>query len=120
MKGKNPEKTIEKEPRELVRLKIVRADLSELHGLMPVFQSGRFMELKQEARQEISETPEGQFAIVKATPLLIESKKERMAAISALSGTVRSQGWLVRWSTQAKGFLLVRISDWKNTKGVSK
>ena len=105
---------------EPIKLKIGRMQIEDLMSIMPTWGSGRFMALKEEVRREIHETPDDQFVVIKGTPELINSKKERQAAITALTNTVRSFGWCVRWSNLEKSFLVVRKDQWSKIRGGKK
>jgi hypothetical protein len=101
-----------------VSLKISRVSIENLQSMMPMFEGGRFRGLKAELKRELIETPTGQFALIHAKEMA-ENKKERTAAGAALSKmlTDNKLDWLIRWTGQEKGFLVVRRSDWEKVKG---
>lgn len=119
MKAKNAKHEVEDSPKEPIKLKISRARLEDLAGLLPMWSNGRFMALKTEARREIQETPADQFVIIKA-PHMMDNKKERIAASTALCNLINPMGWILRWSNEARGFLLVRKEQYKQIKQGSK
>ena len=118
---KNPSPTEQKHtsPQEKipVKLKIMRGQIDNLWAILPSFEMGRFSSLKREVIQEIKETPDDQFIIVKGSQQITDNRKERNAALTALSSVSAPLGWCVRWSTPAGGFLLVRTTQWNKIKG---
>lgn len=106
---------------ERIPLKVVRYDLSQLAGMLPVRRMGRFAEVKEHVKREMAATKTGYFGIPAEGPL--KDKKERISFETSMKNMFSTQRmeWTVRFSPINNSFLFIRRADLKKalTGGVA-
>lgn len=110
--------TKEKKPAIRV-LKRERGKIEQLGDILSVRNFGRFAEIRENAKLEVSSIPEGEFSVIKGTEEMVRNEVERKAVVQSIDHMFKKHrmNWIARWSNVRQGIVLVRRVDYEKMFG---